>query len=96
MGTNKQVNVSLHNDHHLRRLWTVGKDVEGLTSNVRDEDIIRHHVPESSGIDLGSRSSKEGLMVMVYRVLERAVTLVNVGVFVEHMYKLFFFFCFFK
>ena len=45
--------------------WTVGKDVEGLTSNVGDEDIIRHHVPDSSGIDLGSRSSKEGLMVMV-------------------------------
>jgi len=43
----------------------VGKDVESLTSNDRDEDIISHHVPESTGIDLGSRLSKEGLMVMV-------------------------------
>ena len=59
------MNVSLHNDHHLLRLWTVGIDVEGLTSDVCDEDIIRHHVSESSGIDLGSRSIKEGLMVMV-------------------------------
>ena len=25
--------------------WTVGKDVEGLTYNVCDEYIIRHHVP---------------------------------------------------
>ena len=45
--------------------WTMGKDIEGLTSNVCDEDIIRHHVPESPGINLGSRSSKEGLMVVV-------------------------------
>ena len=45
--------------------WTFGKDVEGLTSNVCDEDIIRHHVPESSGINLESHSSKERLMVMV-------------------------------
>ena len=57
--------MNVHNDQHLRRLWTVGKDVESLTSNVCDEDIIRHHVPGSSGIDLGSRSSKEGLIVMV-------------------------------
>ena len=48
MGMNVRVNVSLHNDYHLRRLWTVGKDVEALTSNVCDEDIIRHHVPELS------------------------------------------------
>ena len=45
--------------------WTLGKDVEGLTSNVCDEDVIRHHVPESSGINLESHSSKERLMVMV-------------------------------
>ena len=57
--------MSLHNDHHLRRLWTVGKDVEGLTSNVSDEDIIRHHLPESPGINLGNRPSRERLMVMV-------------------------------
>ena len=42
-----------------------GKDVKGLTSNVRDENIIRHNLPESSGINLGCCSSKEGLMVMV-------------------------------
>ena len=45
--------------------WTVGKDVEVLTSNVCDVDIIRHHVPESPGINMGSRSNEEGLMVMV-------------------------------
>ena len=44
----------------------MGKDVEGLTSNVRDEDIIMHHVPESPGVSLGSRLSKEGSMVIVY------------------------------
>ena len=44
--------------------WTVGKDVKVLTSNVCDVDI-RHHVPESPGINMGSRSSVEGLMVMV-------------------------------
>ena len=58
------MNESLHNDHHLHRLWTVVKDVGGLTSNVRDEDIITHHVPESPGVRLGSRSSKEGSMVI--------------------------------
>ena len=44
--------------------WTVGKDVDGLTFNVCEEDIIRYHVPESSANNLGSRSSKEGLMVI--------------------------------
>ena len=44
--------------------WTVGKDVEGLTSNVRDEDIITHHISESPGVSLGHRSSKEGSMVI--------------------------------
>ena len=62
---NVSVNASLCYDHHLRRLWTVGKDVEGLTYNVRDEDIITHHIPESPGVSLGSRSSKEGSMVIV-------------------------------
>ena len=45
--------------------WTVGKDVEGLTSNVRDEDIIMHQVAESPGVSLASRSSKEGWTVIV-------------------------------
>ena len=44
--------------------WTVGKDVKGLTSNVRNEDIITHHIPVSPGVRLGSRSSKERLMVI--------------------------------
>ena len=44
--------------------WTVGKDVEGLTSNVRDEDIVMHHIPVSPGVSLGSRSSKERSMVI--------------------------------
>ena len=44
-------------------LWW--KDVESLTSSDRDEDVISHHVPESSGIDLGSHSNQEGLMVTV-------------------------------
>ena len=44
--------------------WTVGKDVDGLTSNVCNEEIIRYHVPESSAINLGSRSSKEESMVI--------------------------------
>ena len=65
MGMNVRVNVSLHNDHHLCIVWTVGKDVESLTSRVCDEDIMRHHLPESSGINLGSLSSKEGSTVIV-------------------------------
>ena len=43
----------------------MGKDVEDLTSNVRDEDIIMHHIPESPGVSLGSHSSKEGSTVIV-------------------------------
>ena len=59
------MNVSLHNDHHLRRLRTVGKDVEGLTSNAWNENIIMHHILESPGVSLGNRSSKEGLTLIV-------------------------------
>ena len=62
---NGWINAWLHNDRHLRRLCTVGKDVEGLTSNVRDEDIIMHQVAESPGVSLASRSSKEGWTVIV-------------------------------
>ena len=65
MGMNVWINVWLHNDRHLRRLWTVGEDVEGLTSNVHDEDIIVHNMQESPGVSLGSRSSKEGSMIIV-------------------------------
>ena len=43
----------------------MGKDVEGLTPNVRDEDIITHHVAESPGVSLASRSSEEGSAVIV-------------------------------
>ena len=55
----------IHNDHHLHRLWTVAKDVEGLTSNVWNEDIITHHVPESLRVSLASGSSKEGSTLVV-------------------------------
>ena len=34
----------VYNTILVRRLWTVEKDVSGLTSNVRDNDIIRLHV----------------------------------------------------
>jgi len=44
--------------HHdailVRKLWTVQNDVEGLTCNDRDNDIIRLHVSESPGVSLGS------------------------------------------
>ena len=58
--------------------------MEGLTSSVCNEDIIMHHIPESPGVSLGSRLSKEG------SILERALLLVSGGDFVEHIYKLFF------
>ena len=34
----------------VRRLLTVEKDVLRLISNVRDNDIIRHHKSESPGV----------------------------------------------
>ena len=44
----------------VRRLWTVKKDVQGLISNVRDNDIIRHNVsgrgPVNTGIMFGELS----------------------------------------
>ena len=46
MGMNVCVNVSLHNDHYLRRLWTVGKDAKGLTFNGCDEHVSWQQVPE--------------------------------------------------
>ena len=44
----------LYNAILVRRLWTVEKDVYGLTCNVRANDIIRLHVSESPGVSLGS------------------------------------------
>ena len=44
----------LYNAILVRRLWTVEKDVYGLTYNVRDNDIIRLQVSESAGVSLGS------------------------------------------
>ena len=67
----------------------MGKDVEGLTSNVRDEDIIRHHVPESPGVSLGTAQARKDRRSLT-RLLERALLLVSGGVFVEHIYNLFF------
>ena len=38
----------------VRRLWTVENDVYGLTTSVRDIDIIRLHVSDSPGVSLVS------------------------------------------
>ena len=48
------VSECLYNAFLVRRLWTVEKDVYGLTCNVRYNDIIRLHVSESPGVSLGS------------------------------------------
>ena len=64
----------------------MGKDVDCLTSNVRNEDIIRHHVQESAWGVAQARKDQQ----LLCRLLERAVLFVNGGVFVEHVYKLFF------
>ena len=66
------------------------KKVNGLTSNVCDEDIIKHHIPESPGVSLGSQPLKQGRIDCLSRLLERALLLVNGGVFVEHVCKLIF------
>ena len=47
------VSECLSNAILVRRLWTVEKDVYGLTCNVRD-NIIRLHVSESPGVNQGS------------------------------------------
>ena len=54
------MNVYLHDAILVGRLWTVELDVEGLTRNVRDNDIIRFHVSESPGVSLGSCRSQAG------------------------------------
>ncbi len=54
------MNVCLHDAILVGRLWTVELDVEGLTRNVRDNDIIRLHVSESPGVSLGSCRSQAG------------------------------------
>ena len=43
MDGNACVSECLNDTILARRLWTVEKDVHGLTCNVRDNDIIRHH-----------------------------------------------------
>ena len=54
MDGNGCVSECLYDAILARRLWTVEKDVQGLTSNVRDSDIIRHHMSESPEVSLGS------------------------------------------
>ena len=46
MDGNGCVSECLYDSTLLRRRWTVEKDVYGLTCNVRDYDIIRHHILE--------------------------------------------------
>ena len=48
------VSECLYNAILVRRLWTVEKDVSGLTCNVRDNDIIKLHVSVSPAVSLGS------------------------------------------
>ena len=43
----------LQNAILVGRLWNVEKDVYPLTCNIRDNDIIRHHVCESPGVIVG-------------------------------------------
>ena len=70
-------------------LWTVGKDVEGLTSNVRNEEssgtTYQSH-QESAWGAAQARKDRRSLC----RLLEGAVLLLNGGGFVGHVYKLFF------
>ena len=54
MDGNGCVSACLYNAILVRRLWTVEKDAQGLTCNVRDNDIIRLHVSESPGVSLVS------------------------------------------
>ena len=44
MYENGCVSECLCNAILVRRLWIVEKDVQGLTCNVRDNDIMRLHV----------------------------------------------------
>ena len=46
MNGNACVSECLYDTNLLRRLWTVEKDVYGLTCNVRDNNIIRYHLLE--------------------------------------------------
>ena len=46
MDGNGCVNECLYDAILARGLWTVEKDVYGLTCNVRDNDITRHHMLE--------------------------------------------------
>ena len=54
MNGNECVSEYLYNVMLVRRLWTVENDVQGLTSSVPDNDIIRLHVSESPGVSLVS------------------------------------------
>ena len=61
--------------------------MEGLTSNVRDEDIITYQShQESAWGATQARKDRQSLC----RLLESTVLLVNGGVFVVDVYKLFF------
>ena len=46
MDGNACVSECLYDTILVRRVWTVEKDVHGLTCNVRDNDITRHHMSE--------------------------------------------------
>ena len=43
----------------LCRLLTVEKDVQRLFFNVRDNDIIRHHMSESLGTEVPKKKKKK-------------------------------------
>ena len=47
MGMDVWANVRLYNAILVRRSWSVEKDVQGVTWNIRENDIIRQHVSES-------------------------------------------------
>ena len=53
------VNERLYYAILVRRLWTVEKDVQGVTSSIRGNNI-RHHVSESPGVSLESCWSQAG------------------------------------
>ena len=66
----------------VRRLWTVEKDVQGVTSN---HQAPRVRVTRSQPGEL----LKPGWKGLLWRLLERALLPGDLGVFAEHTYKRF-------
>ena len=60
MGMNMWVQICLYDAILVRRLWTVENDVNGMISNVGDNDIIRLHVSVSPWVSLGSCWNQAG------------------------------------